>query len=283
MYTHVAWNRVGASRKSPLANNNADAVKWAYNNDSLISAQYNAIAGGKWNHMMDQTHIGYTYWQQPPRQRMPEVKYVPADSILEPPPEQDMLLVSSSAMIPKTDKGNVFYEEEGYVSIEADHYTKAVNSNGMTWKVLPDHGRTGSAITVFPVTAVTQTLVYSSPKLEYDIYVYDTGNVKLQAYFSPTLNFHNDEGLKYAIAIDDELPQVISINKEDNNTRIWEQWVANNIIIKTTNHNISKNGKHIIKFWLMGPCAVLQKIVLDFGGVKQSFLGPPETIANQIK
>ena len=33
--------------------------------------------------MMDQTHIGYTYWQQPPRQKMPEVKYIPTDSVIE--------------------------------------------------------------------------------------------------------------------------------------------------------------------------------------------------------
>lgn len=122
-----------------------------------------------------------------------------------------------------------------------------------------------------------QTLVYSSPKLEYDIYVYDTGAVKIQAYFSPTLNFHNDEGLKYAVAIDDELPQVIPINKDDNNVRTWEKWVAANIIIKTSDHRVLKPGKHILKCWMMNPAMVLQKIVVDFGGVKPSYLGPPET------
>jgi hypothetical protein len=38
-------------------------------NDSLISEQYNkAIASGKWNHMMDQTHIG-THTGKPERQK----------------------------------------------------------------------------------------------------------------------------------------------------------------------------------------------------------------------
>ncbi len=33
-----------------------------------MADEYNhQIADGKWDHMMDQTHIGYTYWQQPPR------------------------------------------------------------------------------------------------------------------------------------------------------------------------------------------------------------------------
>src|SRR4029078_13523847 len=83
MYTAVAKNRFELSYKSAAANYYADQAKQFYLKDSLISLQYNQIAGGKWNHMMDQTHIGYTYWQQPPRQKMPEVKYLPADSTVK--------------------------------------------------------------------------------------------------------------------------------------------------------------------------------------------------------
>src|SRR4029077_18237108 len=36
----------------------------------------NTMSDGKWNHMMDQTHIGYTYWQQPEKNSMPELKHV---------------------------------------------------------------------------------------------------------------------------------------------------------------------------------------------------------------
>ena len=54
--------------------------------------------------------------------------------------------------------GNSFYEIGEYISIEAAHFTKAVNSNGITWKILPDHGRTGSAITTFPVTSPMQKI-----------------------------------------------------------------------------------------------------------------------------
>ena len=103
-------------------------------------------------------------------------------------------------------------------------------------------------------------------------------------YFSPTLNFHNDPaGLKYGISIDDEQPQIISINKDDNNNREWSQWVSNNIIIKTTSHTIGKAGKHTIKYWMISPAVILQKMVVDLGGVQQSYLGPPETIYNNDK
>ena len=54
--------------------------------------------------------------------------------------------------------------------------------------------------------------------------------------------------------------------------------MANNSIIKTTLHTIAKTGKHTGKYGMVDPAVVLQKLVLDFGGVKQSYLGPPETI-----
>jgi len=276
LYTAVAWNRLLAKERLAEANEFADSAKQYYIRDSLISLTYNNLNNGKWNHMMEQTHIGYTYWQQPPRQTMPWVKYVAADSILK--SESDTTTDIPIANYPKNKKENIFYEFDAHVSIEAGHYTKKVNTNNIKWKVIPDIGRDGDGITTFPVTSKEQTISSSSPHLEYETYTYDTGTTKLQAYFSPTLNFHNDQGLKYGISIDDEKPQIISINKDDNNQRTWEQWVANNIIIKTSNHTLTKPGKHVVKFWRVSPAVVLQKIVIDFGGVKPGYLGPPETI-----
>jgi len=279
MYYSTALNRDSYKEKRAVANEYADKVKQLYINDSLISLQYHQLKNGKWNHMMDQTHIGYTYWQQPPRQKMPDIKYVPADSVVK---AQAPTFVDEMVMkMPGGTKGNVFYERENNgVSIEASHFTKAVNANGITWKVLPDLGRTSDAITTFPVTSPVQKISVSSAHLEYEIYTISQDSLKINAYFSPTLNYYNtDEGLQYAISIDNEAPQIISINKEDRNTGagIWNKWVGESIIIKTSKHRISQPGKHIVKYWVVNPGVVLQKIVLDFGNVKPSYLGPPET------
>lgn len=284
LYTAVAQNRFEAARSSSLANQYADRAKQYYVQDSLITAAYHALGNGKWNHMMDQTHIGYTYWQQPMRQKMPEVKYVGNGLPVQQAASFDTMERSAIDLVPAAIKKNLFYEKNGYVSIEADHFTQAFNTNGISWKIIPGLGKTGSAVTPFPVTAATQTTAAASPYLAYEVYVYDTGKVKLDAYFSPTLNLHNTpEGLQYAISIDNELPQIISINKEDRNTGsgIWNSWVANNVIIKTSGHTLLQPGKHIIKYRMVHPGVVLQKLVLDFGAVKQSYLGPPETRKKQ--
>jgi hypothetical protein len=282
MYEAVAWNRHLYKERYPEANEYADKVKELYTNDSLITLQYHSIGSGKWNHMMSQTHIGYTYWQQPSHQVMPWVKYLPADSAIT--EQGDTAISIQQAKYPLSINRNVFYEMGGYVSIHADHYTKANASNGVTWQVLTDHGRTGSAITTFPVTKSMNNLSPANPSLEYEFYTYSKDSIKLSAYFSPTLNLHNTaEGLQFAISIDNETPQVISLNKEDNNGRAWNQWVASNIIIKKSPHYISQPGKHTIKYYMISPAVVLQKIVLDLGGLRQSYLGPDETRAEMTR
>ena len=37
---------------------------------------YHTLLGGKWNHILDQTHLGYDYWQQPMRNTIPPLGYV---------------------------------------------------------------------------------------------------------------------------------------------------------------------------------------------------------------
>ncbi|NCI45740.1 glycosyl hydrolase 115 family protein [Sediminibacterium soli] len=277
MYYHAVKNKWYAAQGSIQANQHADKVKQLYLQDSLISLDYHRVANGKWNHMMDQTHIGYTYWQQPNTQRMPAVSYVEKGNTAVGP--RATIAVTAQRMLPKTGNKNSFYQQDGYVSIEADHYSKAVGNNQITWQALPDHGKTGSAITTLPVTAAAELPGSKSPHLEYEMYLQaGSDSVKVMAYFSPTLNFHREpEGLRYAVSIDDEIPQVISINKDDSNERLWNTWVANNIIIKTTRHAMLKPGRHVLKFWRVSPAVVLQKLVIVTGEVKQSYLGPPET------
>lgn len=277
LYTTVGHNRFAAANHQAIANNFADKARQLFINDSLLSFQYNHIVNGKWNHMMDQTHIGYTYWQQPLVNKMPEVKYVTADSVDAQQDAQVTISRNSKYLVPKNHKENLFYEQDGYVSIEAEHFSKAIAANGVNWRIIPGIGRTASGVAIFPVNAATQTLSGKTPQLQYVIYTYDSGAIKINTYFSPTLDFHNTGGLKCAVSIDEEQPQIININERQNNIATWGKWVADNIIIKTTKHNISHPGKHIIKYWMVDSGIILQKIVADLGGLLPSHLGPAET------
>lgn len=284
LYYYTGLNQLFyRTTKNRLVNEYAEKARQMYVNDSLITLAYHHLNNGKWNHMMSQTHIGYTYWQQPPVNRIPVLSQLPADSVQN--VEEDIIkpvLRSARDKMPVHAAGkNVFYQLQwSGVSMEAAHFTKAVPSNGIRWQVLPDHGRTGSAVTAFPVTAAEQVPGGNAPRLEYEFYSYGADSVSLSLYFSPTLNIYNQpEGLRYAVSIDDETPQIRSINKEDRNSisGIWNKWVAENIIIKTTRHRILQPGKHTVRYWVVSPAVVLQKLVIDFGDTKPAYLGPPET------
>ena len=212
LYTAVAYNHYYAKENNRIANKYAAGSKQYYVKDSLISLQYNQLNGGKWNHLMDQTHIGYTYWQQTLKQKMPKLIYVAGNASLKPAPVPGSVTKSITAPVPPNTRGNVFFELNGYVSMDAAHYSGILNSKTVQWKVIRDIGRDGDGITSFPVTA-------------------DTGAVRLNAYFSPTLNFNaRPEGLEYGISLDEERPQIISLNNNNNNPATWSHWVADNIL-----------------------------------------------------
>jgi hypothetical protein len=116
----------------------------------------------------------------------------------------------------------------------------------------------------------------SNPRLEYDFYSSDTGTITVSAYCSPTLNFHNNEGLQFALSVDDGEPVVLTLNNS-RDTRVWGKWVADNINIQSAGLAVRQPGKHVLRYWMISPAVVLQKLVLDFGGVKPAYLGPPES------
>ena len=374
LYVADAKNHLYASQGRRMANYYADRVRTLFKLDAELSSNYeHDIAGGKWVHMMDQTHIGYTSWQQPNRNIMPAVKEIdvptnadmgvavegsasawPGSSDAAVLPQfdvfnqsrhyidvfnrggtpfdfstktsapwiqlkSDLSTVDSEQRVwvtidwskvpagtaegslqiaggtntvtvkvtafnppePKRDTLDGFVEAGGVVSIEAAHYTKNVPANGVSWQEVPDYGRTLSSMTLFPVTAASVTPPENSPHLEYKMYLFSTGQVEVTSIIAPTLNFVPGRGLRFAVSFDDEAPQILTAVPKgffvDNGVRDWEQSVRDNCREIKSTHTIAAPGEHTLKIWMVDPAVALQKIVVNTGGLKPSYLGPPET------
>jgi hypothetical protein len=252
MYYAVAKNRQYAAKADLKANCWADKVKECFDRDSILTVHYNTgIANGKWPHMMDQIRIGYTYWQQPRHRVMPKVEYI---------------------MQTMEYKEKVFAECDGYVSIEAENFTRQNSTGGVEWQVIPDLGKTVSAITTMPVTVSPED---KNVYLEYDVDLKSTGEAKLIVLVSPTLNFNMNKGLRYAVSINGGEEQIVNFNGHYRGE--LGKWQANSIIESSTTHQIDRAGKHTIRFRVLEPGIVLQKIMLDLGGLKPSYLGAPQS------
>jgi hypothetical protein len=367
LYVTAGKNHLYAKQGRAATNDLAARVKELFENDSLLSYHYNKVmSNGKWDHMMDQTHIGYTSWQQPPVNKMPAVKTVtpvmaaqmgvaidgsesvwPDDTAVATLPaftmnypndtsyfdifnrgttafnysirtdtnwlkistlngriekEQRILIAvkwekvpPGTHRIPVTITGpdkkevvvhtiirkinlasirpNTFIESDGYISMVAEQ-SKIMDDKTTGWLKIDDIGRTGGGITYFPRTPRTLPLKKRGAHLEYNIYTVDTGATKVLIYCSPTLPFNESNGLRYGVSFDDETPKIINLHT-DNSERAWAQSVSDNIRISTSQHNLHKAGHHILKIWPVDPGIVIQKIVIDWGGVRKSYLGPP--------
>ena len=175
-----------------------------------------------------------------------------------------------------------FVEGEGYVSIEPEHYTRKIDAGANRWIKIDDYGRTLSAMRVeAPVDTPSATPGKDAPCLEYQMYLFSTGKVEVAAIMAPTLNFVPGRGLRYAISFDDENPQVVALVPANysarNGNRDWEKSVEDNTRCGHSTHLLAKSGYHTLKLWMVDPGVVLQKLVVDLGGVKPSYLGPPES------
>ncbi|GAA3819555.1 glycosyl hydrolase 115 family protein [Sphaerisporangium flaviroseum] len=176
-----------------------------------------------------------------------------------------------------------FVEAGGYVAIDAAHYSKAVGANGVGWKVLPDIGKSTDGVTPSPVTAARQTPGGNSPRLEYTMTTFTTGPVKVSTVLSPRNNVLPTDGLKYAISIDDQAPQIVNITtttgaNDTTMNRQWERNTSDNANVTTTTHTIATPGVHTLKVWMVDPTVIVQRLVVDTGGVLPSYLGPPESL-----
>jgi hypothetical protein len=280
LYIAAAWNQFFASKGDPLANTFAQRVRELFRQDQELSSYYNhKLAGGKWNHMMDQTHIGYTSWQQPSSNTMPRVVEITnaATTKVSTPPLPSV--PAPKIALPRSWRG--FVQQDGYIAIEAEHFTKKTRTRAAAWEVLPDHGRTLSGMTISPVTAQSVTPPHNSPCLQYRVWLTTTGSVEVASIFSPSLNFDPARGVSFAASFDNDSPQIITLVPKGytagDGNRDWEQSVKDSVRNVKSKHTIATSGPHTLKIWMVDPAVVLQKIVLDCGGLKPSYFGPPET------
>ena len=72
----TGFNHLHARQGRVNANDDAARVRSSFALDRELADAYHQMNGGKWNHMMAQTKIGYTSWKDPAEEIMPELKIV---------------------------------------------------------------------------------------------------------------------------------------------------------------------------------------------------------------
>ncbi|TCD68567.1 hypothetical protein EIP91_010492 [Steccherinum ochraceum] len=177
-----------------------------------------------------------------------------------------------------------FVEGDGGVSIEAAHASRNTTVDGLTWIELPGIGRTLSGVTPWPRGGDDKNFTAGSgPSIEYDFYTLNSvgGNITVTTYVSPSLNaFGEDRPIGFAVSVDSSAPQsnyFIPPAAPGSEPDAWNDFVAESTVT-TANIFTAAPGAHTLKIWMVEPTVIVQKIVIDTGGVRGSYLGPPESI-----
>ena len=253
MYYAQAMNQYMAANKNPDANAWAERVAQCFRRDSLLCAAYNTdIAGGKWNGMMIQKHIGYRSWN---------------DNFRADTQPRTMSVDDNTA------GGYAFTPSNGYVAMEAEHYYSAKAAEGTQWTVYPYYGRTRSAVALTPYTKPV-----GDASLTYRLTLPgDVKSVKVHVVVKSTLDFLNVGGFEYTVSLDGGEPQVVNFNKTlvDRQPYMYSEYypaVASRVVEKVVELPVGEGSDHELTLQPKHPGIVFEKIVVDCGGYKPSYL-----------
>jgi hypothetical protein len=259
MYYSLAMNQKLAAEKDLKANYWADRVEYCFKRDAELSKDYNLnVAGGKWNHIMDQTHIGYHSWDEPRGGNiMPKLIRVQ--------PEEAKL------------GGYVFSEKNGVVVMEAEHFFENNANEKTKWTVIPDLGRTLSGIALMPYTESTDgayTIYKMNLKTQSD-------SVKVRMFFDSTLPFRHG-GQSVAASFNGASEKIWNINEDltwkNNYSKMYPAGAARMIeTVTTLPLPENTDGIYNLKIRPINPGVVIYKIVVDNGGYETSYLKMSES------
>jgi hypothetical protein len=225
------------------------------------------LAGGKWRGIMalepadDQwRRIRIAPWALPKSSAAPQRAEAPAVTPAARP------------------TGGGFVETNGIVSIVAGHYTGKADRGGAGWEIVPGLGRSGSAVAVFPTTMPSvppDRLAAEAPRLDYEVSFVSAGEFTVNVNLVPTHPLAGNS-LRFAVALDDGPPELVELDVRDGGAE-WAQGVLNATRVAVAKLTVSTGGPHALHIYAVDAGVVLDQIIIDCGGLKPSYLGPPET------
>ena len=176
-----------------------------------------------------------------------------------------------------------FIESNGQISIEAEHFSKNVEKGTRKWIKVDDYGLTLSGMrATAPANAQAAVVGKDAPCLEYPVYFFSSDTAQITVITSPLLNVMPDRPIQFAVSFDNE-PATMVTNVPDKfkvhySNPGWAQTVVKQARHCTTTLKLSKPGKHTLKVWMIDPGVIVEKILINTGGLQTSTLGPKESV-----
>ena len=227
-----------------------EGIDYHFGRDVSLTNFYHSLNGGKWNHLMDEIHIGYRSWNGPRANIKPEAIAHKAET------------AKAESITHKDGKG--------YISFDAEQYNSTKGTGEAEWITIPNYGRTKSGVALWPYNVPTE-----GAEISYEFEVpANVSNVKVHVITNSTLPFLRKEGHRYLVQIDGGEPVEVNYNSDLTEDNQWHMYdvVATRVIEKVVDLNVKASGKHTLTIRPIEPGLVLENIVIDFGGYKRQHM-----------
>lgn len=186
---------------------------------------------------------------------------------------------------------NCYCEANGYVYLEAENYTEAIEGkDGSYWQLVENIGQSGDCMKAMPDLAEKVITNFSdSAKLRYRMYFWSTGSFKGTLFRLPTLNEgYDDDGrirtCDLAIGIDDEVPETPQLvgNPHWGGQR-WDDGVMRLCEPLSFDMTIKQPGWHTLTLYRSDPSLVVDRIIIETqpGAVGDPLIKPADTPYNK--
>jgi hypothetical protein len=255
MYAAAAFNAHYAGRDAVRAEASAAEVELTFARDAALRERWDQMAGGKWAGMMDQTHIGYTSWDNPPVDVMPAVLRGPA------------LLSASPSPEPKA---------EAVLAIAAADFASAEGGGKFTWTRVPGLGNWGAAPLALP-QGLPPTTAADGVYLEYRFRVPETGDYSLALLLAPTLDTIGSDGLRIGVSLDGGPVRELVLDLEPTNgaadtppRAAWVRAVSENEARLETRFDAMPAGEHRLRVYRIDDNVIPQALLVSRADADQS-------------
>ena len=180
---------------------------------------------------------------------------------------------------------DAYIETDGYIAIPATGFQRKKETADVDFRIVPGLGYEGEVLQMgSPLASMQKYRSKNCPRVEYDFYTFNAGMVDVYTYVLPNFPLHTERDFqmsehtnsdtKYSICIDEGSIATPTTSAVEFSQAWYESALRNCRVNKSTLY-VASPGRHTLQLRCGDPGTMVQKIVIDMGGMRRSYLGPP--------
>jgi hypothetical protein len=154
---------------------------------------------------------------------------------------------------------------EPLVTFEAKAFSaRRAGLDDVAWQIVPGLGRSGAAVTLFPMAVGSFDLskdAANAPVLEYAVEFPAAGTFSVRVHLLPTHALVSGRGLRFGLGVDDERPQMVTLDVGDGGPA-WAQGVLSGERVVTVQIEVAAPGRKTLRIYGVDAGVVIDRLAI---------------------